>query len=126
MIETILTICALTMISPYYDCSEKWNIIIYDGNIPDSENALGTAMYDTPYGKEIELVSKHSSSTGVHDKMLKGGGVLWHEILHMYCKCNWHEYWDADQPKRSHRYTTIEFSIPEEIKPFIKDKYHTR
>ncbi len=129
MIETIITICALTMLSPYYDCSEKWNIVIYEeeyDHIPDTENAIGTAMYHSPFGKEIELVYNHQTAKGLHDHMLKGGGVLWHEVLHMYCGCNWHEYWDVEQPKRNHRFSNIELSLPDELKPFIKDKYHMR
>ena len=87
MIETIITICALTMLAPYYDCSEEWDIKIYDNStkyIPNTEDALGQAVFKVPFFKdEIRLVSHHNNAIGKHDRMLYGGGILWHEVIHM-------------------------------------------
>ncbi len=129
MIETILTICALTMISPYYDCSEEWDIVIYDDKyIPGTESALGQARYNNLLGvHEIRLVSYHNEATGKHDYMLYGGGVLWHEIVHMMCECDWHKIWDKETiDSRSHKFGNSPVHIPEDVKPYIKPQYHFR
>ena len=131
MIETIITICALMMVSPYYDCSEEWNIVIYDESqkyIPNSDNSLGQAVFNVPFTKdEIRLVSNHNNATGKHDRMLYGGGVLWHEVLHLMCECDWHKIWDKEKiDSRSHKFGNGPVHIPEDVKPYIKPQYHFR
>lgn len=126
MIETIITICALTMVSPYYDCNSEWNIIIYDettDKIPGSSSAIGSATWTKNMLSEkgqIELVHNYKDLKGKRDHLLKGGGVLWHEILHMKCKCNWHDHWDTlDEKGKSRNHVRIP-TIPQSIVPFLK------
>ncbi len=130
MIELVLTICALTFASPYYDCSEEWDIIVYD----ESEGllkcgrgeaeSLGCSTYDRAFANDyIELVYNHSEIMGKHTGKVKGGGILFHEILHQMCECNWHEKWDKTDPDiRKHRFYQ-EPKVPEIIKPYLKDKW---
>lgn len=131
MIETIITICALTMVTPYYDCNSHIDIEIYNGTIPDRMNSLGMSMYghsifDT--GGTIKLVHDYKVKTGKWDHLLKGKGVLWHEILHMKCKCDWHKRWDMiddmkdKKDNRMHNHVMLP-TIPQSIIPFLKDEY---
>jgi len=124
VIETIITICALSILAPYYDCDKEWEIVIlgeeYD-LIPHVE-ALGTASYNRVGTDRIMLVNDYKDRLGKHDYMLKGGGVLWHEILHMYCECNWHGWLDKrEDMKRSTRANSFGMKVPEEIKPYLKE-----
>lgn len=128
MIETILTICALTMIAPYYDCSEEWDIIIWDEShsiIPGTESAIGTATFDRSNGKndKIQLVHDHKDREGRHDYLLIHPDVLSHEILHLYCQCNWHEWYDENEGKRISKINSFGMRIPETIIPYIVEEY---
>src|SRR3970282_894824 len=84
--------------SPYYDCSQEWDIVIYDGKIPNAERALGRAIYKNGIFEDtniIQLSHGYKDRIGKWDHLMNGGGVLWHEILHMKCKCDWHSHWDV-------------------------------
>jgi len=129
MIELALTICALTFASPYYDCSEEWDIIVYD----ESEGllkcgraeaeSLGCSTYDRALANDyIELVYNHNEIKGKHTGKLNGGGILFHELLHQMCECNWHAYWDRGSEIRSHRYNQQPV-IPEPVIPYFKEKW---
>lgn len=130
MIETILTICALTFASPYYDCSEEWDIIVYDesegllycGN--EEPRSLGCSGYDRLLKNDyIELVYNHHEIMGKHTGKIKGGGILFHELLHQMCECNWHERWDNIDPDvRKHRFYQLP-KVPEKVIPYLKDKW---
>ena len=131
MIELFLTICALTFASPYYDCSEEWDIIVYDESEGllkcgrEKAEALGCSTYDRALANDyIELVYNHNEVRGKHTGKLNGGGILFHEILHQMCTCNWHEYWDRGSEIRSHRYNQ-QPNIPEPVIPYIKEKWTT-
>lgn len=125
-IEFVMTICALTFVSPYYDCSEKWDIQIYDdtvNKIPHTRGAIGTASWDRNVftdREKISLVHNYKEREGIHDHYLKGGGVLWHEILHMKCKCDWHAHWDVIEEKGDNKRSHIRIpTIPQEVLPFL-------
>lgn len=129
MIELILTICALTFASPYYDCSEEWDIIIYDDSIDglkcgdNTPNSLGCASYSRVFRNDsVELVHNHAEIMGTHTPKLKAGGILQHELLHLMCECNWHAYWDRGSEIRSHRYNQ-QPAIPEPVIPYLKQKW---
>ena len=99
----IETICSLTTIEPYYDCREKWYLISYDEEFPSHCNdivAAGLASKActkyTTYGNdvisaEIHLGTLHGADTNFP---YPGGpakqSVLYHELQHAICGCNWH------------------------------------
>ncbi len=115
LIETILIICAITM-SGGYDCDEKWVLIQEDGYgvwDPTGVFVKGVSVYD-PYQYSIydsypEL--QEQGGYGSYPWMAYGGRlahdncwsdrmtdepenclpVIWHEIKHQQCKCNWHK-----------------------------------
>ena len=122
-IEFIMTICALTFTSPYYDCSEHWDIQIYDGAIPDS-NAIGTSHWDHNIftnDERISLVHDYKERIGKYDHLIKGGGVLWHEILHMKCKCDWHRHWDVLEKTKGKAHSHVSIpTVPSSVVPFLK------
>lgn len=127
MIETIITICALTMISPYYDCNSHINIEILSERSLNDNLSIGTAEYGHSIfdnNGTIQLVHDYKERTGLRDHLLKGKGVLWHEILHMKCKCDWHEHWDvlAKTKDKMHSHVNIP-TIPQSVIPFLKERY---
>jgi len=97
------TICSLTIVDPYYNCSEKWSLISYDEKFPEQCNeniatglaAKACAKY-TKYGSdvisaEIHLGTQHGADTSFP---YPGGpeiqSVLYHELQHTICGCTWH------------------------------------
>ena len=125
MIELALTICALTFMAPYYDCSEQWDINVYDTEFIKcgSKEVLGCATYDRLFGNnKIDLVQNHDERVGLHTPKLKHESILWHELIHLKCKCDWHEYWDEESDGRSHRYNQYP-SIPETVIQYLKPEW---
>ncbi len=126
MIELVLTICALTFASPYYDCNENWDINVHDTENIDcgvSKEVLGCASYDRLFGNDkIDLVQNYFEIAGIHTPKLKHESILLHELLHLTCKCDWHEYWDKKGDGRSHRYNQ-QPDIPETVIPYLKDEW---
>jgi len=125
MIELALTICALTFIAPYYDCSEEWDINIYDTEFVEcgKNKVLGCATYDRFFGNDkIDMVSDYTERTGLHTPKLKHEDMLWHELLHLMCECGWHEYWDKEKDGRSHRYNQ-QPNIPETVIQHLKPEW---
>lgn len=127
MIELVLTICALTFASPYYDCNENWDIILHDEeNLKcgrPEPKSLGCATYHIPFiDDKIDIVSDYSERTGTHTPKLKHEDILWHELLHLMCECDWHEYWDKEKDGRSHRYNQ-QPQIPETVIQYLKPEW---
>jgi len=96
-------ICSLTSEPPYYDCSKKWNIHLYDTEYPKTCNqniAFGLASKAcAKYTKsgsdvisaDIYLGTKHGSDTSFpYPDGPEKQSVLYHEIQHLICGCNWH------------------------------------
>ncbi len=97
------SICSLTTVKPYYDCSVKWSLISFDEKFPDSCNqniAIGiSAKACTKYTKfgddvisaDIHLGNEQGSDTSFP---YPGGpekqSVLYHELQHAICGCTWH------------------------------------
>lgn len=127
MIELALTICALTFMAPYYDCSEEWDIIVYDSNDllkcgEKKANSLGCSTMYIFNRDKIELVNNHAEIMGMHTPKLKTGGILFHELLHQMCECNWHEKWEVEDPKRKHRFYQ-DIDVPETVIPYLKQEW---
>ncbi len=127
MIELVLTICALTFASPYYDCNENWDIYLHDEKAlkcgRPEPTSLGCATYNTPFKDDkIDLVSDYTERDGKHSPKLKHNDILWHELLHQMCECDWHEKWDYERDSRAHRYNPIP-EVPETVIPYLKDKW---
>lgn len=84
MIEYIFVICALTLYSPFYDCDEKWIIKIFDTSTIEciingnSQYLLGCYHWYNDRNPIIKLANSYN------------GTVLWHEIKHIQCRCNYH------------------------------------
>ncbi len=96
-------ICSLTSVKPYYDCSEKWTIYLYDVEFPDvcNENvsfgiaSKGCTTYKTFRGDVISctiiLWNAHGSLTSFpYAYGTKHQTVLIHELQHAICGCTWH------------------------------------
>ena len=78
-----MMICSLTIITPYYDCSEQWEINVYpnkySGMIPcpvsDTDNLYGCTNY---LHKKIDMLK-----IGLDRKDDCNRTILLHELLHM-------------------------------------------
>jgi hypothetical protein len=88
MLLEVMTICSLISISPYYDCSQEWEIRIYSqppniqcNNYDEFYASFGCTKLDT---KTIHMVlfPQH------RDKF--GQTILEHELRHLRCECNFH------------------------------------
>ncbi len=129
MIELALTICALTFVAPYYDCSEKWDIIVYDSTDlllcgREEPSALGCSTYHKTFENDkIELVSNYYEVMGLHTPKLKSESILHHELLHQTCTCNWHEKWDKPDLSERHHKFTQDPKVPKNVIPYLKDKW---
>jgi len=118
----IMTICSLTLMSPYYDCSSEVTIQIYEDRLPDTKAIGITEWTRNPFlGKGIiSLAGDYKERRGTHDHFLKGGGVLWHEILHIKCKCDWHAHWDTLKQISDDNKSHIRVPpIPQEVLPYL-------
>jgi len=128
VIELVLTICALTFASPYYDCNENWDINIHDDELlkcgREEASSLGCATYYlfSKGDKRIDIVSDYPERDGKHTPKLKHEDILWHELIHLICECDWHEYWDKKEDTRSHRYNQYPH-VPETVIPYLKDEW---
>jgi len=96
-------ICSLTSVKPYYNCSEKWTIYLYDVKFPDvcNENvsfgiaSKGCAKYtsfrDDVISASIHLGNDHGSQTSFpYPDGPEYQTVLYHELQHAICGCTWH------------------------------------
>ena len=128
VIELVLTICALTFVAPYYDCSEEWHIVLHDTNgikcTRPEPTALGCATFKAPFKNDrIDLVSDYTERTGLYTPKLKHEDILWHELLHLMCECNWHAHWEVEKNDgRAHRYNQ-QPDIPETVIQHIKEEW---
>lgn len=97
------TICSLTNVKPYYDCSEKWALFLSDTEFPIycNENvsvgiaSKGCTTYTTFRGDvvsaTIHLGNEHGSQTSYpYPNGPQFQTVLYHELQHTICGCTWH------------------------------------
>ena len=117
MIEMLMVICVITSVSPYYDCDEKWVIVLEDSLIVPS-------VYDEPvtgYAIDATLIESYPISLTYptiknmdnlewlvvgntkRDACFDGicFPVLWHEMKHLMCDCDWHENMVPYLPSRN-------------------------
>jgi len=118
VIEQILIICAITAVAPFYDCppmidgeldmtGEQWIITVFSTNNmtkicnDDDDNAIACANYGILWkAPEIKLSQNYSNTNPRDGYMLKNDrNVLWHEIMHLTCKCNFHPDIDEEEPE---------------------------
>ena len=96
-------ICSLTSVKPYFDCSEKWTIYLYDVEFPTvcNENvsfgiaAKGctklTTLRDDVISASIHLGNQHGSQTTFpFPDGPEHQTILYHELQHAICGCTWH------------------------------------
>jgi len=88
MLLEIMTICSLISVAPYYDCSDKWEIRLYDeppaiqcNNLDNFYVKLGCANINRGIIHVIDFPE--------HRDQL-GQTILQHELKHMICQCNFH------------------------------------
>jgi hypothetical protein len=88
MLLEIMTICSLISVSPYYDCSEKWEIMIYSQ--PPMIECNNYDQFYVSFGcTKLDQKVIHMVHFPEHrDKF--GYSILQHELKHMSCKCNFH------------------------------------
>jgi len=87
MIETILIICALTLEAPFYDCSEQWTIEIHDSLFLQDPNGYWVTGY-ADYKNNVIGIGTARMDSCWDGRCLP---LLWHELKHLQCDCNWHE-----------------------------------
>jgi len=88
MLLEIFTICSLISVAPFYDCSEKWEIRLYNdfpkiqcNNHDKHLHSLGCANLDR---RLIHMVN----DSDYKDEF--GQTILSHELRHLKCRCNFH------------------------------------
>ena len=102
-----MVICAITFVSPYYDCDEKWILVFEDTLIIPSNHdvpVVGHAVDTTilPHNPISQFYpsirfNDHREwlAVGIVERDACYNGicysVLWHEIKHLMCDCDWHE-----------------------------------
>lgn len=100
----ILYICALITNAPFYDCDEKWGIVIADTMTvkdPNGQYVFGFAHWDVRdpvvfhfNGTDHVMPEKYimvgsTNIDGCYNLVCRS--LLHHELLHLICECNWHE-----------------------------------
>ncbi len=110
MIEQILLMCAIVGLSPVeVDCNTQW-LLIQDTGIAVATGDKGVAVYNTneypvsKYYPELgteydhlrwmavaDLVRDNCWNDVMTDEPTGCLPLIWHEIKHQVCTCNWHE-----------------------------------
>ncbi len=96
-------ICSLTNVEPYYNCSKKWTIFLYDEEFPQicneniapglaSHSCTKLVTYDNQVlSADIHLGTEHGAQT---EFPFPDGPefqtILYHELQHAICGCTWH------------------------------------
>ncbi len=96
-------ICSLTNVEPYYNCSKRWTIFLYDEEFPQicneniapglaSHSCTKLVTYDNQVlSADIHLGTEHGAQT---EFPFPDGPefqtILYHELQHAICGCTWH------------------------------------
>lgn len=102
----ITTMCAF-LADGSWDCDERWVLYVFEKKDVFNEchphatggihhAVLGCATYDPDAKKGYRIVL---GSSGEYVKAHTGDSVLWHEIRHLQCLCDFH----ASPPEESRR-----------------------
>ena len=88
MLLEIMTICSLISVSPFYDCSEEWEIRIY--SLPPMIQCNDYAeFYVTLACANLDREVIHMVQFPQHKDEF-GQSILEHELRHLSCKCDFH------------------------------------
>ena len=84
--------CALTSVSPFYDCDSTWEIHLVDTEYA-CRTSYGCIAYNQDYiiGQHVIILSKNHLDYRLQD----GTPLLWHELQHAICVCDndsWSKY----------------------------------
>ena len=114
---TVELICAITDKAPYYNCNEKWGLVIHDMwaiqclgdnywtiggcavwgmNVQDEcvRKAFANQTLDEGCQRlvaEVDLWGKKYIEISTITKDSYGNSLVWHELKHLMCECNWHK-----------------------------------
>ena len=117
MLEMVMMICAITSVSPYYDCGESWIIVLEDSpTVPSvhDESVTGYAIDATllecyPISETYPTIKNKDSYEWLVIGKTKRDAcfdgiclpVLWHEMEHLMCDCDWHKNMVPYLPSRN-------------------------
>ena len=88
MLLEILTICSLVSVSPFYDCSDKWEIRVYS-ELPEIQCNDNDVYYVKLACANIKRDVIHMvNAPDFRDEF--GQTILQHELKHLSCKCDFH------------------------------------
>jgi len=89
MLLEIILICSLTNTAPFYDCSEQWQIQVYDQPVTCNTGqqilAAGCTNFES---KTIKIYDYAMNNYGTDPE--DGFTVLGHELEHLKCMCDFH------------------------------------
>ena len=116
---TVELICAITDKAPYYNCNEKWGLVIHDmwaiQCLGDNYWTIGGCAvwntdlqypcldyendtYDTYKNESCKILLSHAELWGKKyieistiTKDSYGNSLVWHELKHLLCSCDWHK-----------------------------------
>ena len=87
MLLEIFTICSLVAVSPFYDCSEEWEIRVY--SVPPKIQCNDHDQYLTLACANLDRGIIHMvNQPDYRDEF--GQTILQHELRHLMCMCNFH------------------------------------
>ena len=121
---TVELICAITDKAPYYNCNEKWAVVIHDmwaiQCLGDNYWTIGgCAVWDQnpKYKCALKYLKNQTIDEGcqrvIDNPILRnhkyieistitkdsyGNSLVWHELKHLICKCDWHKDLKASDP----------------------------
>lgn len=88
MLLEILTMCSLISVSPFYDCSDQWEIWIYSGP-PMIQCNDNDEFYVTLACANLDRSIIHMVYFPEHRDEF-GQTILEHELRHLECNCDFH------------------------------------
>lgn len=89
MLLEILMICSVTYSSPFYDCSEKWEIKIYDEPVLCYNADTYTEVAGcTNFSKKSKTIYDYAGREYGKDEY--GFTPLEHVLKHLRCMCDFH------------------------------------
>lgn len=98
--------CEIVEVEPFYNCDRKWIVVLENKillTIPNNKTVFGYAVHDNILN-DLPISAVYPEIMGHDDKEWLVIGLLindhcwdgvcypllWHEIKHLICNCNWH------------------------------------